>query len=88
MQDANKEREVFAFPQPQSPPEYVETPNKISFQELRKFLHPYNLEHPCLNERLDLFALYGPVASWHSVETCFCLKCSRIARNQLEIRKK
>ena len=27
-----------------------------------KFLFPQNLEHPNINQRLDLFAVYGPVS--------------------------
>lgn len=45
-------------------------------------MQPPNLEHTCINERMDLLALYGPIVNWHSIEQCFCQKCIPIARDQ------
>lgn len=41
---------------------------------------PSNLEHSCINERMDILALYGPVVNWHSIEQCFCAKCKPFVR--------
>lgn len=58
---------------------------KISLQNLFKFLHPPNLEHPNMNERLDLFALYGPSVNYFSVDQNFCKECARIGKSLLEV---
>lgn len=49
-----------------------------------KFLFPPNLEHSNSTGRLDLFALYGPIVCYHSVDACFCKVCIKIAKAQLE----
>jgi len=41
---------------------------KITLDTLFKFIYPPNLEHPDVNERLDIFGLYGPVVNYHSVD--------------------
>ncbi len=48
-----------------------------------KWLYPANQEHPCVNQRLDILAVYGPVVNGHSVDKCFCIPCSRIAKEYL-----
>ena len=45
-----------------------------------KFIYPPNLEHSNTTGRLDLFALYGPIVEYHSVDKCFCLKCVKLAK--------
>lgn len=47
---------------------------------IKQFLHPPNLEHTCINERMDMLAMYGPIVNWHSIEQCFCVKCKPVAR--------
>ena len=49
------------------------------------FCFPPNLEHANSTGRLDLFALYGPIVKYHSVDYCFCRNCVRIAKDQLNI---
>lgn len=49
-----------------------------------KFLFPPNLEHSNSTGRLDLFAIYGPIVCYHSVDACFCKVCIKIAKAQLE----
>lgn len=49
------------------------------------FLFPPNLEHANSTGRLDLFALYGPIVNYHSVDYCFCKTCTPIAKEQLVI---
>ena len=49
------------------------------------FLFPPNLEHANSTGRLDLFAMYGPVVKYHSVDYCFCPECTPIAKEQLNI---
>ena len=49
-----------------------------------KFLFPPNLEHSNSTGRLDLFALYGPIVCYHSVDACFCKTCIKIAKLQLD----
>lgn len=44
---------------------------------LLKYLYPPNLEHPNVTQRLDLFAIYGPVLNYHSVYKCFCPTCRK-----------
>lgn len=85
---ANKERDIFLFQIPERPPpfEYVRT--KISLDTIFKFLYPSNLEHANSTGRLDLLALYGPIVNYHSVDSCFCNVCVKIAKEQLEYRIK
>jgi hypothetical protein len=53
-------------------------------ETLVMFLLPPNLEHSNVAGRLDLFALYGPVVNWHSVDLgCFCKACVKIAKGRL-----
>lgn len=47
------------------------------------FCFPANLEHANSTGRLDLFALYGPVVNYHSVDSCFCKTCVSIAKERL-----
>jgi hypothetical protein len=42
------------------------------------------LEHSNTTGRLDLLALYGPIVLYHSVDSCFCKNCVKIAKGQLE----
>ena len=49
-----------------------------------KFLFPPNLEHSNSTGRLDLFALYGPIVCYHSVDACFCKTCIKTAKLQLD----
>ena len=49
------------------------------------FLYPPNLEHANSTGRLDLFAMYGPIVKYHSVDYCFCRICTPIAKEQLNI---
>lgn len=56
----------------------------VSLENLFKLLYPPNLEHSNANERMDLFALYGPSVSYHSVDSCFCTPCSRFGKVLLE----
>eukprot|EP00825_Cyclidium_porcatum_P022956 TRINITY_DN2523_c0_g1_i1.p1 TRINITY_DN2523_c0_g1~~TRINITY_DN2523_c0_g1_i1.p1 ORF type:complete len:419 (-),score=83.94 TRINITY_DN2523_c0_g1_i1:365-1621(-) len=58
---------------------------KITLDTLLKFIYPPNLEHPSVNERLDIFALYGPVVNYHSVDQCLCKECALKGKNILEI---
>lgn len=59
--EANNERDIFKFPIPQKTPDFYYDKFKITLEYLIKFLFPQNLEHPNVNQRLDLFAVYGPV---------------------------
>jgi nucleoside diphosphate kinase len=81
---ANKERDIFLFPIPERPPEFSYIRTKITMDTILKFLFPPNLEHSNSTGRLDLFALYGPIVCYHSVDACFCGKCTKIAKAQLE----
>ena len=81
---ANKERDIFLFPIPERPPEFHYIKNKVTLQTILKFLFPPNLEHSNTTGRLDLFALYGPTVLYHSVDSCFCKHCIKIAKAQLE----
>lgn len=47
-------------------------------------MFPANLEHANSTGRLDLFALYGPIVNYHSVDYCFCVKCTPTAKDQLK----
>ena len=78
---ANKERDVFLFPVPEKPPDFQYIKTKINFQSILKFLFPPNLEHSNSTGRLDLLALYGPVVLHHSVDSCFCKNCVKIAKS-------
>ncbi|KRX11100.1 Nucleoside diphosphate kinase [Pseudocohnilembus persalinus] len=82
--DANKERDIFKFTIPQKIPEFHFDKMKISIETLFKFIYPPNQEHPSVNERLDLFALYGPAVNYHSVDQCLCNPCARIGKELLE----
>lgn len=77
---ANKERDIFLFPIPERPPvfEYIRT--KVTMDMILSFCFPPNLEHANSTGRLDLFALYGPIVKYHSVDYCFCKNCVRIAK--------
>lgn len=81
---ANKERDVFLFPIPERPPEFEYIRNKVTIGSILKFLFPPNLEHSNSTGRLDLCAMYGPIVCYHSVDSCFCSKCIKIAKGQLE----
>jgi hypothetical protein len=81
---ANRERDIFLFPVPEKPPEFHYTKTKVTLETILKFLFPPNLEHSNTTGRLDLFALYGPVVCYHSVDSCFCKVCVKIAKSQLE----
>jgi len=59
--EANKERDIFKFPIPQKIPDFSYNKFKVTIEYLWRFLYPPNLEHPNVNQRLDLFAIYGPV---------------------------
>ena len=67
-QGANKERDIFRFPIPQKVPEFKFNKMLVSLENLFKLLYPPNLEHSNANERMDLFAMYGPSVSYHSVD--------------------
>ena len=84
---ANKERDVFLLPIPERPPafEYIRT--KVSLDMINQFLFPPNLEHANSTGRLDLFAMYGPIVNYHSVDYCFCNQCCGVAKQQLEVAK-
>jgi nucleoside diphosphate kinase len=77
---ANRERDVFLFPVPEKPPEFHYIKTKVTLETILKFLFPPNLEHSNTTGRLDLFALYGPVVCYHSVDSCFCKNCVKVAK--------
>lgn len=77
---ANKERDIFLYPIPERPPEFHYERMKISLDMIFQFLFPVNLEHANSTGRLDLFALYGPIVNYHSVDYCFCTKCIPTAK--------
>jgi len=77
---ANKERDIFLFPIPEKPPVFSYDRYKVTLDTIMKFLFPPNLEHSNSTGRLDLFALYGPVSNYHSVDSCFCKVCIKIAK--------
>jgi hypothetical protein len=81
---ANKERDIFLFPIPERPPEFQYIRTKVTMDSILKFLFPPNLEHSNSTGRLDLFALYGPIVNYHSVDSCFCKVCIKTAKIQLE----
>ena len=82
---ANKERDIFLFPIPEKPPEFEFIRSKVTLDMILSFLFPPNLEHANSTGRLDLFAMYGPVVKYHSVDYCFCRECTPIAKEQLNI---
>ena len=57
----------------------------MTLDMILSFLFPPNLEHANSTGRLDLFAMYGPVVKYHSVDYCFCPDCTPIAKEQLNI---
>jgi hypothetical protein len=61
---------------------------KITIDTVYKFIFPPNLEHVNVNERLDIFGLYGPILNYHSVDKCLCVPCSRLGKEILEIQHK
>ena len=77
---ANKERDIFLFQIPERPPAFTYDKAKISIDTIYSFLYPTNLEHANATGRLDLVALYGPIVNYHSVDSCFCNKCVKIAK--------
>ena len=81
---ANKERDVFLLPIPEKPPEFSYIRTKVSTETILKFMFPPNLEHSNSTGRLDLFALYGPTVLYHSVDSCFCEQCIKVAKAQLK----
>ena len=82
---ANKERDIFLLPIPEKPPDFSYIRTKVSIDNILKFMFPPNLEHSNSTGRLDLFALYGPTVHYHSVDSCFCNDCIKIAKRQLDI---
>lgn len=83
--NANKERDIFLFPIPERPPVFEFIRTKVSMDMILSFCFPPNLEHANSTGRLDLFAMYGPIVKYHSVDYCFCKNCVRIAKDQLQI---
>lgn len=86
--EANKERDIFKFPIPQKIPEFHFDKMKLSIDSIFKFIFPPNLEHVNVNERLDIFALYGPILNYHSVDKCLCVQCSRLGKEVLDLQHK
>ena len=82
---ANKERDIFLFPIPEKPPDFEYIRTKVTIDMILNFLFPPNLEHSNSTGRLDLFALYGPIVNYHSVDYCFCNRCIGMAKAQLNI---
>lgn len=78
---ANRERDVFLFPVPEKPPDFHYLKTKVSLDTILHFLFPPNLEHSNTTGRLDLLALYGPVVNYHSVDSCFCKTCIKLAKH-------
>jgi hypothetical protein len=78
---ANKERDIFLFPIPERPPVFEFIRTKVTMDMILSFCFPPNLEHANSTGRLDLFALYGPIVKYHSVDYCFCRNCVRIAKD-------
>lgn len=76
------------FQIPERPPPFEYERTKISMETIFAFLYPTNLEHANSTGRLDLLALYGPIVNYHSVDSCFCTMCVKVAKSQLEIRIK
>jgi hypothetical protein len=82
---ANKERDIFLFPIPEKPPDFEYIRTKVTIDMILSFMFPPNLEHSNSTGRLDLFALYGPIVNYHSVDYCFCNKCIGLAKDQLKV---
>ena len=82
---ANKERDIFLLPIPEKPPVFSYIKTKVTAQNILKFMYPPNLEHSNSTGRLDLFAMYGPTVNYYSVDSSFCPKCIKIAKDQLNI---
>jgi len=61
---------------------------KVTLKTLFKFIFPPNLEHTNVNERMDIFGLYGPALNYHSVDKCLCVPCSRLGKEILETQHK
>jgi hypothetical protein len=80
---ANKERDIFKFSIPEKIPEFTYERNKVTLDDVFKFIFPPNLEHSNTSGRLDMFALYGPTVAYHSVDKCFCKVCVKIAKGRL-----
>ena len=68
------------FPIPERPPEFEFIKTKVTMDMILAFMFPPNLEHANSTGRLDLFALYGPVVKYHSVDYSFCNTCTPIAK--------
>eukprot|EP00357_Protocruzia_adherens_P006890 CAMPEP_0115000986 /NCGR_PEP_ID=MMETSP0216-20121206/17096_1 /TAXON_ID=223996 /ORGANISM="Protocruzia adherens, Strain Boccale" /LENGTH=516 /DNA_ID=CAMNT_0002366213 /DNA_START=5 /DNA_END=1552 /DNA_ORIENTATION=+ len=83
-QSANRDRNIFDLPIPEKEPDFQFEKNKITMEMLFKFLFPPNLEHPHVTGRLDVFALYGPIVRYQSVDTSFCRACIKIAKEELQ----
>mmetsp|Transcript_15477 Transcript_15477/g.22460 ORF Transcript_15477/g.22460 Transcript_15477/m.22460 type:complete len:481 (+) Transcript_15477:1590-3032(+) len=82
---AAREIDIFDFPTPLREPDFEFDKYKLSLETIQKFLFPPHLEHPDVSGRLDVLALYGPIVNYHSVDqNCFCLKCSRSARQKIK----
>jgi len=82
---ANKERDIFLLPIPEKPPAFTYVRTKVNIDNILKFMFPPNLEHSNSSGRLDLFALYGPTVHYHSVDSCFCNNCIKLAKSQLQV---
>lgn len=82
--EANREREIFFFPKPQVVPEFKFEVQKITLEQILKFIMPPNLEHPNINSRLDLFGAFGPVKNHHSIDVCLCKNCRKFGIEYLE----
>ena len=80
---ANKERDIFLLQIPERPPVFEFIRTKVTMDMILSFCFPPNLEHANSTGRLDLFAMYGPIVKYHSVDYCFCRDCVRIAKEQL-----
>lgn len=78
---ANKERDVFLLPIPERPPPFSYIKTKVTIDNILKFMFPPNLEHSNSTGRLDIFALYGPTVLYHSVDSCFCVDCTPLAKS-------
>ena len=78
---ANKERDIFLLPIPEKPPAFSYVRTKVTIDNILKFMFPPNLEHSNSTGRLDLFAMYGPTVHYHSVDSCFCKDCIKIAKD-------
>lgn len=85
--NANRERDIFYLPIPVKEPDFIYDRNLVTLDTLMNFLYPSNLEHPDVCGRLDVFAVYGPVVNYHSVDTgCFCGNCARVGKDHIKNR--